>query len=340
MMETRMNQCEINVPLHSRLLLESGFVDDIRDGVNKLTEDEHILTPGLDGRIQGTVAGLKIGEVSMVFVSYGSDVTVVSPPNRRRVLVALPLGPMGVECGSNSWVTEGPFALHGTQTTRMAPHGGLGCLIAAVDVGVLESLLASTFGRSIANPMLLSMSEPLKMAAPELMTSIWSSVIEQVDSSPAGHPDAILEQGLSGILTSSILTGLSPYISDVLEPKTKFLGPRYVAAAKSYLEQHFSEDISIETVASAVGISARQLTAAFHEHIGKSPVQLLREIRLEKARGRIEASHLPGTTTVASIAMASGFSHLGRFSAHYAEKYHEQPSETLKRVRLRTETSY
>ncbi|GAB2825635.1 AraC family transcriptional regulator [Alpinimonas psychrophila] len=333
-----MTQREIDVPLHSRLLIKSDFVDDIRDGVNNLTEDEHILTPGLDGRLQGTVAGLKIGDVSMVFVSYGSDVTVVSPPNRRRILVALPLGPMGVECGNNEWVAEGPFALHGTQTTKMAPHGGLGCLIAAVDVGVLESLLASTFGRSLANPMLLSMAEPLKMAAPELMTSIWSSVIGQVDASPAGQPDAMLEQGLSGILMSSILTGLSPYISDVLEPKTKFLGPRYVAAAKVYLEEHFAEDISIEAVASAVGISARQLTAAFQEHIGKSPVQLLREIRLEKVRGRIEASHLPGITTVSSIAMASGFSHLGRFSAHYAEKYQEQPSETLKRVRLRRET--
>ncbi len=333
-----MKQRESDVPLHSRLLVKSNFVDDIRDGVNNLTEDEHILTPGLDGRVQGTVAGLKIGDVSMVFVSYGSDVTVVSPPNRRRVLVALPLGPMGVECGDNEWVTEGPFALHGTQTTKMAPHGGLGCLIAAVDVGVLESLLASTFGRSLANPMLLSMAEPLKMAAPELMTSVWASVIHQVDASPVGQPGAMLEQGLSGVLMSSILTGLSPYISDVLEPKTKFLGPRYVAAAKVYLEQHFAEDISIEAVATSVGISARQLNAAFQEHIGKSPTQLLREIRLEKVRTRIEASYLPGITTVSSIAMASGFSHLGRFSAHYAEKYQEQPSETLKRVRLRRET--
>jgi transcriptional regulator GlxA family with amidase domain len=37
--------------------------------------------------------------------------------------------------------------------------------------------------------------------------------------------------------------------------------------------------------------------------------------------------------SVTSIALAAGFSHLGRFSHDYAERFGERPSETLKRCR-------
>ncbi len=55
-----------------------------------------------------------------------------------------------------------------------------------------------------------------------------------------------------------------------------------------------------------------------------TPMGALREIRLEKARGDLQA----GTDTVTGIAFKWGFSNPGRFAAQYAEKFGETPSQT------------
>jgi AraC-like DNA-binding protein len=322
-------------PLGSRPLLVSDDAVDIRDAVNGLTEDDHRLIPPQSGRVAGTVNGLKLGDVSLVFVAYGTEVTVTSPPSGRRIMLVLPLGPMGVECGGYEWIAQRPFALHGTRATRMVPDGKRGCLVGSVDAGVLETLLVATYGRNLANPILTSAHEPLQLAAPDLLMSSWRGVVRQIDAEPC-ESNPLMHSGLASVLMTSMLTGLSPYIQDVLEPKIGMLGPGYVAAAKAFIESHSREDLGMELVARTVGISARQLTAAFHDHVGTSPAQFLRKVRLEKARSSIENARHSSAVTVSSIAADSGFSHLGRFSEYYAQKYGEQPSETLRRVRSRT----
>ncbi|WP_166789878.1 helix-turn-helix transcriptional regulator [Cryobacterium sp. TMT1-2-2] len=323
------------LPLGSRHLLASDDAQDVRDVVNGLTEDDHRLLPPPSGRVQGIVNGLKIGDVSLVFVAYGAKVTVTSPPSGRRTMLVLPLGPMGVECGGHEWVAKRPFALDGTRPTLMAPDGERGCLVGSVDAGALESLLVSTYGRNLANPILISTHEPLQLAAPDVVRSSWLGVVRQIDSQPAGR-NPLLDYGLASVLMTSMLTGLSPYIRDVLEPEIGALGPSYVAAARAFIDSHSREDLGMEQVATAVGISARQLNAAFQEHLGTSPAQFLRRVRLEKARLAIEHERHSNTATVSSIAAESGFFHLGRFSEYYAQRYGEQPSETLRRVRSRT----
>lgn len=322
------------VPLGSRPLLASDDARDIRDAVNGLTEDDHRLMPPPSGRVAGTVNGLKIGDVSLVFVAYGTEVTVTSPPSGRRTMLVLPLGPMGVECGGYEWIAQRPFALDGTRATRMVPDGERGCLVGSVDAGVLESLLVSTYGRNLANPILISTHEPLQLAAPDLIMSSWLGVVRQIDAELTER-NPLLDSGLASVLMTSMLTGLSPYIQDVLEPEIEMLGPGYVAAARAFIESHSREDLGMELVARKVGISTRQLTSAFQDHLGTSPAQFLRKVRLEKARQSIENARHSSAATVSSIAVDSGFSHLGRFSEYYAQKYGEQPSETLRRVRSR-----
>jgi AraC-like DNA-binding protein len=321
-------------PLGSRPLLASDDATDIRDAVNGLTEDDHRLIPPPSGRVAGTVNGLKLGDVSLVFVAYGTEVTVTSPPSGRRIMLVLPLGPMGVECGGYEWIAQRPFALHGTRATRMVPDGTRGCLVGSVDAGVLESLLVATYGRNLANPILTSAHEPLQLAAPDLIMSTWEGAVRQIDAEPRER-NPLVHSGIASVLMTSMLTGLSPYIQDVLEPN-RMLGPGYVAAARAFMERHSQEDLGMELVARTVGISVRQLTSAFRDHLETSPAQFLRKVRLEKARQSIENARHSSAVTVSSIAADSGFSHLGRFSEYYAQKYGEQPSETLRRVRSRT----
>jgi len=323
------------VPLGSRRLVASTEVSEVRDAVNTLTEDDHSLVPPSTGYVAGTVNGLKLGEVSLVFVSYGTEVTVVSPPAGRRTMLVLPIGPMAVECGAHRWLATAPFALDGRQPTTMKPDGDHGCLVASVDSGTLESLLVATSGRDLAHPILLTTSvQPLRLAAPELMTSSWLGVVRQIDQQPPNR-DPMLESGLAGLLMASMLAGLSPYIQDVLEPRMAFGAPEYVTAATAFISRHSAEEIGMEQIARAVGISTRQLHAAFTEHVGVTPTQFLRRTRLENARSALERVRATHGVTISSIASAAGFTHLGRFSDYYSHHYGEPPSETLRRIRSR-----
>lgn len=102
-------------------VLRSDDPAQIRSAVNDLTEDDHRLTLHQGRRLDGTVNGLQVGDLSMVLVAYGAQLTVQSPPSGSRVLLVFPLGPMLVECGGHSWMASTPFALSSERATHMEP---------------------------------------------------------------------------------------------------------------------------------------------------------------------------------------------------------------------------
>ena len=81
-------------------------------------------------------------------------------------------------------------------------------------------------------------------------------------------------------------------------------------------------------------ISVRSLQEGFRSHLGVSPTEYLRVIRLRRAHeSLLESDHTE--VTVASIAYHWGFTNLGRFAAAHAQRYGELPSETLYRKAFR-----
>lgn len=117
-------------------------------------------------------------------------------------------------------------------------------------------------------------------------------------------------------------------------PASRKLFPAFhrVRQAEDLMQAHSDEPISMAKLAEGLGVSLRSLQLAFAEvYGGCSPRDILNRIRLEKARARLLASPQDGQVT--TIAMDSGFFHLGRFSQAYARAYGEKPSETLARHR-------
>ena len=61
-----------------------------------------------------------------------------------------------------------------------------------------------------------------------------------------------------------------------------------------------------------------------------TPIELLTDVRLSKLHSALLTSD-SDQRTVASLMYSVGFTHLGRTSQIYREKYGESPSHTLKR---------
>lgn len=103
---------------------------------------------------------------------------------------------------------------------------------------------------------------------------------------------------------------------------------RLLRAAHDYIRDRFSQPLTLAEIASACGASVRGLCAAFRAHYHCSPMEYVRQVRLEAAHAALQAA-APGAQ-VTDIALACGFAHLGRFAALYRARYGRSPQQTLR----------
>lgn len=102
-----------------------------------------------------------------------------------------------------------------------------------------------------------------------------------------------------------------------------------VRAAMEYAHAHAAEPIGPADLAAAAGVSVRALQLAFQQATGTTPAAHLRDVRLDRVHAELVTAD-PRRTTVAAVAGAWGFAHLGRFSAQYRTRFGEPPGATLR----------
>lgn len=81
--------------------------------------------------------------------------------------------------------------------------------------------------------------------------------------------------------------------------------------------------ISLADLVTATGVPGRTLRAQFQRFKGVSPMAYLRRARMDQARA--ELLRRDGRS-VAQIARACGFEHMGRFAVEYRRLFGESPS--------------
>jgi AraC-like DNA-binding protein len=106
--------------------------------------------------------------------------------------------------------------------------------------------------------------------------------------------------------------------------------PAVVSATVAVVQRDARRVYTTAALADRVGVSARCLQMAFREHLGMTPLQYLRWVRLGRAREDLLAGTSPDGVTVSAVAVRWGFRHLGRFAQDYRSRFGESPSQTLR----------
>lgn len=133
-------------------------------------------------------------------------------------------------------------------------------------------------------------------------------------------------------LILNLLVGLESNYSLKLQEGPGSAPRRLVQRAEEYMEAHCAEPIQIVDVLQACRCPKRELFRAFRRHRNYTPRQFLEQVRLARVHGDLTG----GTAqSVTQVALRWGFTHLGRFSKLYRDKYGQTPSQTL-RCRSRT----
>ena len=97
----------------------------------------------------------------------------------------------------------------------------------------------------------------------------------------------------------------------------------YVKKAFLFIEDHFSEDISVQDIAFHVGLERSYLYRLFTKHVGTSPSRYLLNYRLDKAAEMLENKAL----SVAKISLAVGFYDVSHFYKAFLARFGMPPKK-------------
>ncbi|PTU02922.1 AraC family transcriptional regulator [Pseudomonas sp. Root562] len=105
--------------------------------------------------------------------------------------------------------------------------------------------------------------------------------------------------------------------------------PSYLLKAKDFIHSNAQEDIRLEDIELAAGVSRFKLFDGFKKHMGMSPMAYLKKLRLSEVRKQL----LKGGRgiNISTVATEWGFNHLGRFASEYKKLFNEIPSATMHR---------
>jgi transcriptional regulator GlxA family with amidase domain len=112
-------------------------------------------------------------------------------------------------------------------------------------------------------------------------------------------------------------------------PATETAQPPQLRRALAFIHDNAQGDIGVGDVAEAVGVTPRSVQYMFRRHLGTTPLEYLRRVRLDCAHRDLKAAD-PAVDTVTAIAGRWGFSHAGRFSIAYKRAFGTEPSQTLR----------
>ena len=162
----------------------------------------------------------------------------------------------------------------------------------------------------------------------------WRATVDQVGAMLPGDATPAQEHAAARLLGHTLL---HTFANNVVvrptlpgdDPEDLDDSPSTVRRAARIIEDHASEDLTPGELARECNVSPRALQYAFRTHLGCTPQDYLRRVRLDLAR---QALRDGSAGTVTDAANRNGFFNPGRFAAYYRDQYDENPGDTLSRT--------
>jgi AraC-like DNA-binding protein len=272
------------------------------------------------------------GDVGIEYLDYGAEVRISPQGLENFHLVQIPLA-------GHARMDVGSFAVESSPRTASVPpvdrpfsmtwDQGTPHLIVYVRRLALASVAEQLYGDSPHHGVNLGYAMDLTGSAGRAflrsVVELHDDMISQAsNTAPVFVQRLLVDTMLSRLLmamenTAGKEVGLNP------DPES-----RLIRRFRDLLERHASEELAVPDIAENLGVSVRTLQLALRAEVGATPSELLRRVRLDRAREMLLAAE-PGQETIISIAERCGFSHQGRFSALYLDTFGELPSESLRR---------
>lgn len=206
-------------------------------------------------------------------------------------------------------------------------ESGFEHLALIVDPAAMTSKLGALIGAPTRKPLQFQGDTDFTQPAARRLRGLVEFLVEDSRAAGPQMPPAALAE-IEQLLMLFFLHGSQHNYSHLLDGGARHIAPWQVRRVEEYIEAHWDQPLTVESLALATGASVRSIFYSFKESRGYTPMMFLKQVRLKRARDML--SNPLTDTSVTDAAYACAFNNLGHFAKDYFQAFGERPSETLK----------
>ncbi len=310
-------------------VLQTNDLDEARFQISKKLCDHRLDMRRRGARLSVVHNAVSGRHLSVNYLRYGTEVTVDPGQLNSFYLYQFPLS------GSAEIAHRGDrMTAHARSGTLLNPdraavlHWGTDCskLLFQIDRVHLETVAQSLTGIPNPGPIRFDMNVDFTTrhgAKLQRMFAVCAAEVERgaLFQAPLSASDLRIEYDL----IVALLTLHKSNISHIIRNADTVIRPPDIRRALEFIHANLAAPITVLDIATAARVNIRTLQKGFQRTFGKTPQEVLRNARLDRAHYQLLARR--DTPSVSDTALACGFSHLGRFSAYYRERFGRLPSQ-------------
>lgn len=300
-------------------------------------EARHFIGGTLSPHSQTVLAGtldvrmhlMALPAVGVALLDYGAHVRVETRLQTWFGAIRPLQGEMRVTSPSGSVVVTPQHATILSPSEQLTLEFAPGCtlMIVKMDRVAVERAAVKLLSRPLREPLVFDLAmDPGKPRAATFW-NIAAMLVGELARPGTGLKDAPVATQVELLMINALLNAQPFDLVATPTEKTR-IAPRHVKLAEAYMFAHADEEIDLDALCGAAGVSRRTLYSGFRQHRGTSPMSYLKDIRLERVRQALLNARPDETVT--QLAMQFGFQQLGRFAVDYRKRFGESPSDTLR----------
>lgn len=266
--------------------------------------------------------------VSINYLHYGADVSIDPGMLEDFYLLQVPLSGGAVVRHRGREVLasrQTATLLNPDRETQMLWHGDCRKLLLQIDKSFLNQVIEDLLGHLPPGPVRFDPEVNMQTPSGQFIRNVLTRVVQLAeDRSLFANGGGAQDMWVETELVSTLLKHQASNISHMLETADHTALPVDIKRAVAYIHDNLSEPIRLQDIASQSGMNVRTLQKGFQRAFGKSPMQVLRDARLDAAHYYLSVKR--DAPSVTDAAYQAGFSHLGRFSQVYKARFGHLPS--------------
>lgn len=324
----------VDYPLTEFQRFHTDDVDEARRELGRLLSPHTLRPTRRSARLDMRCHAVSLGETSLIYTQYGTAVRLDPGALETFYLVGMPISGASTIRGGGREVVSRP-GIASVQSCRhaMVAEWDDECrkLSIKIDRSALERRLATLLGRAPTRPIEFDPLLDLNRGGGVSWNRLIAFLLTELSPTSIYLSSPLARRMLDDALISTLLLVQPHNYTKALQVDTGALMPPYLRRAEEMIAADPSLPGGLAGLASSVGVSVRSLQAGFRRHRDTTPVEFIRAQRLARAHDALRSAG-PGMR-VTDVALAVGYSHLGRFALDYRARYGESPSATLSRSR-------
>lgn len=313
-------------------LLRSRSPDEARELIGRIFSPHRLAMRGKERALDVRHNRVRLSQLGINVLTYGVPVEIDQRERGDFYMLMHPLrGQATTECGGQSVTLDANTMgiLSPREATRMEWSGDCEMILLEVPRLLFDDVASAILGKGKRPGQSLP-------RASQAVAAWWQSVLDMTHSLSQYGDQWLAQPRMQLAMEEYLVAGLHTLFANhhampvhcaVLSETRQ----RALRKAIDYIHAHASDRLTVVDIASAACVSPRTLEVAFRRRYGQSPLGFLRGVQLDRVHQALQAARLAQRPVqVTDIAMANGFTHMGRFACYYKQRFGISPTLTLR----------